>query len=114
MLRVSPGIYPSAPGGQVIERTIMGNAAVAEVMAGTEDLDELYKLSASETEPEADEDDDEDDDDEDEDGGVKKPGRTRAEAERPPPQAFACRDKRRIAICQAAAGHRCRSPVTAS
>jgi hypothetical protein len=45
----------------------MGNAAVAEVLADTEDLDELYKLSASETEPEDDEDDDDDDeDDEDE------------------------------------------------
>lgn len=43
----------------------MGNAAVAEVLAGTEDLDELYKLSASETEPEDDEDDEEDDEDED-------------------------------------------------
>jgi hypothetical protein len=45
----------------------MGNAAVAELLADTEDLDELYKLSASETEPEDDEDDDEEDeDDEDE------------------------------------------------
>jgi hypothetical protein len=43
----------------------MGNAAVAEVLADSEDLDELYKLSASETEPEDDEDDD-DEDDEDE------------------------------------------------
>jgi hypothetical protein len=43
----------------------MGNAAVAEVLADTEDLDELYKLSASETEPEDDEDDDDDDDDDD-------------------------------------------------
>ncbi|HJY57348.1 MAG TPA: hypothetical protein VJ418_13255 [Streptosporangiaceae bacterium] len=46
----------------------MGNAAVAEVLAGTEDLDELYKLSASETEPEDDDDDDDDDEDDDEDG----------------------------------------------
>jgi hypothetical protein len=45
----------------------MGNAAVAEALLGTEDLDELYKLSASETEPEDDEDDDlEDEEDEDE------------------------------------------------
>jgi len=43
----------------------MGNAAVAEVLADPEDLDELYKLSASETEPEDDEDDDDDDDDDD-------------------------------------------------
>ena len=51
----------------------MGNADVAEVLAGTEDLDELYKLSASETEPEDDDEDDEDDDDDDEDdeGGLK-------------------------------------------
>ncbi len=47
----------------------MGNAAVAEVLADTEDLDELYKLSASETEPE----DDEDDDDDDEGEGEDKP-----------------------------------------
>jgi hypothetical protein len=46
----------------------MGNTAVAEVLAGTEDLDELYKLSASETEPEDDDDDDDDDEDDDEDG----------------------------------------------
>jgi len=50
----------------------MGNAAVAEFLADTEDLDELYKLSASETEPEDDEDDeDEDDEDEGDDEGVK-------------------------------------------
>jgi hypothetical protein len=48
----------------------MGNAAVAEVLADTEDLDELYKLSASETEPEDDDDEDDEDGDE-EDGGVK-------------------------------------------
>ena len=40
----------------------MGNIAVAEVLAGTEDLDELYKLSASETEPEPEDDEDEDED----------------------------------------------------
>ena len=51
----------------------MGNAAVAEVLAGTEDLDELYKLSASETEPEDDDDDDDDDDDEDDDEDGLKP-----------------------------------------
>ena len=45
----------------------MGNAAVAEALPGTEDLDELYKLTASDTEPEDDE-DDEDDEDEDDDG----------------------------------------------
>jgi hypothetical protein len=45
----------------------MGNIAVAEVLAGTEDLDELYKLSASETEPEPEDDEDEDEDDEGDD-----------------------------------------------
>lgn len=49
----------------------MGNAAVAEFSADTEDLDELYKLSASETEPEDDEDEDEDDEDEGDDEGIK-------------------------------------------
>ena len=49
------------------ERIIMGNAAVAEFLASSEDLDELYKLSASETGPE-DDDDDDDEDDDDEDG----------------------------------------------
>jgi hypothetical protein len=47
----------------------MGNIAVAEVLAGTEDLDELYKLSASETEPEDDEDQDEDEDEDDDEIG---------------------------------------------
>jgi hypothetical protein len=67
MLRVSPGTYLLLR-GQVTERKIMGNAAVAEVLAGTEDLDELYKLSASETDPEDDEDDEDDDDEEGEEG----------------------------------------------
>jgi hypothetical protein len=48
----------------------MGNAAAAEFLASTEELDELYKLNASETEPEADEDDEEGEED-DEDGGIK-------------------------------------------
>ncbi len=43
----------------------MGNTAVAEVLTGTEDLDELFKLSASETEPEDDEDDEDDEEEED-------------------------------------------------
>ncbi len=37
----------------------MGNAAVAVELPGAEELDELYRLDASETEPEDDEDDDE-------------------------------------------------------
>lgn len=54
----------------------MGNVAVAEDLAGVDDLDELYQLNASETEPEDDEDDDEDDeaDDEEQGGGVKPEG----------------------------------------
>jgi hypothetical protein len=41
----------------------MANAAVAEELAGVDELEELYKLSATETEPE-DEEDEKDDDDE--------------------------------------------------
>jgi hypothetical protein len=56
-----------------MERMIMmGNAAIAGELAGIDELDELYKLDASESEPEEDEDyDDEEDDDEDDDEGVK-------------------------------------------
>ena len=43
----------------------MGNAAVAEELPGAGELDELYRLDASETGPE---DDDEDEDDTDDDG----------------------------------------------
>ncbi len=42
----------------------MGNAAVAVELPGAEELDELYRLDASETEPEDDEEDDEDEDEE--------------------------------------------------
>ena len=50
----------------------MGNTAVAEELAGLDELEELYQLSASESEPEDedDEDDDEDEDDEDDGGGM--------------------------------------------
>ena len=57
----------------------MGTAAVAEELPGADELDELYRLDASEPEPE-DEDDDEDDDGgdeddaEDDDDGEFKPG----------------------------------------
>jgi hypothetical protein len=44
----------------------MGNVAVAEELAGSDELEELYRLNASESEPE-DEPDDDDDEDEDED-----------------------------------------------
>jgi hypothetical protein len=43
----------------------MGNAASAEELAGIDELEELYKLNASETEPEDDDEDDEDEEDDD-------------------------------------------------
>jgi hypothetical protein len=51
----------------------MGNVAVAEELAGSDELDELYRLDASESEPE-DEPDDEPDDDENEDEDEGKEG----------------------------------------
>jgi hypothetical protein len=76
MLRVSPYAF----GGRGNEVN-MGNAAVIEKLAGSVELDELYRLDASESDPEdePDEDDDEgegegeDHDDEDEGGGGIKP-----------------------------------------
>ena len=50
----------------------MGNVAVAEELAGSDELDELYRLDASESEPE-DEPEDDDDEDEDEDEGRSEP-----------------------------------------
>ena len=49
----------------------MGTVAVAEELAGSDELDELYKLDASESAPEEDDDDGEDDEDlgEDDDEG---------------------------------------------
>ena len=44
----------------------MGNVAVAEELAGSDELDELYRLDASETGPEDDEGDDEGDEGNDE------------------------------------------------
>jgi hypothetical protein len=53
----------------------MGNAAVAEELPGADELDELYRLDASEPEPEPDEDeDDTDEDDTDEDDEEFMPG----------------------------------------
>jgi hypothetical protein len=59
----------------------MGNVAITEELAGSAELDELYKLDASESGPEEDEEDEEDDeeddeeeDDEDEGEGVKPQG----------------------------------------
>ena len=51
----------------------MGNVAVAEELAGSDELDELYKLNASEPEPEPEDDDDEDEDD-NEGEGIKPEG----------------------------------------
>jgi hypothetical protein len=45
----------------------MGNVTVAEELAGSDELDELYRLDASESEPEAEPDDDENQDDENQD-----------------------------------------------
>jgi hypothetical protein len=44
----------------------MGNAAVAEELPGADELDELYRLDASEPEPEPEDDGDEDEEDTDE------------------------------------------------
>ena len=57
----------------------MGNVAVAEELAGRDELDELYRLDASETgpedEPDDEDQDDQDQDDEDEGGtGIKPEG----------------------------------------
>jgi hypothetical protein len=45
----------------------MGNLAVAEDLAGSDELEELYQLDLSDTEP----DDDDEDDDEDEDDDLE-------------------------------------------
>jgi len=51
----------------------MGNAAVAEELPGADELDELYRLDASEPEPEPEDDGDEDDEGEDDtDDGDEK------------------------------------------
>ena len=58
----------------------MGNVAIAEELAGSAELDELYRLDASESGPEDDEDeedeenDEDDEDDEDEGEGIKPQG----------------------------------------
>ena len=55
----------------------MGTAVVAEELPGAEELDELYRLDASETEPEPEDDEDDDEDDTDEggdEGGMKPEG----------------------------------------
>jgi hypothetical protein len=73
MLRVSPR---TSFGGQESERITMGNLAVAEELAGSDELEELYRLDASETGPDEDEDEDEDgeeDEEEEEDEGEAEP-----------------------------------------
>jgi hypothetical protein len=66
MLRVPPCL---SSGGQENERTVMGNAAIGEELAGIDELDELYELNASESDDDDEYDDDEYDDDEyDEEG----------------------------------------------
>jgi hypothetical protein len=62
MLRVSPAL----PSGARKERITMGNLAVAEELAGSDELEELYRLDASETEPEEDEEDAEEEPEEEE------------------------------------------------
>lgn len=49
----------------------MGNSAVAVQWPGAEELDELYRLDASEPEPEPEPEDDEDEDEADGEGGIQ-------------------------------------------
>ncbi len=49
----------------------MGNTAVAEALPGSGELDELYRLSASESGPEDDGEDDLDEDETGEDEGIQ-------------------------------------------
>lgn len=49
MLRVSPYSF----GGPRKREVNMGNAAVIEELAASDELDELYRLDASESDPEA-------------------------------------------------------------
>ncbi len=51
----------------------MGNVAVVEEVPGSDELDELYRLDASEPEPEDEDEDDEQDDDEDDEGEGVEP-----------------------------------------
>jgi hypothetical protein len=75
MLRVSPVRILLAPGAWNSERTTMGNVAVTEELAGSDELDELHRLDASESEPEDEPEEDEDQDDEDQDEeGIKPEG----------------------------------------
>jgi hypothetical protein len=69
MLPVCP-VLPS--GAEEKGEVIMENAAMTEELPGADELDELYRLDASEAEPEDDE-EDEDDDEEDDEGGEMHP-----------------------------------------
>ena len=62
MLRVSPRI---SSGDLVNERTVMGNEAAAEKLAGLDELRPRYELPASESDDEDEYDEDDEDDDED-------------------------------------------------
>jgi hypothetical protein len=68
MLRVSPRIRPAGAGGRGKERIIMANTALAE------ELDELYRLDASESEPEDDDEEDDEEDDEKEEPRIMPQG----------------------------------------
>ena len=52
----------------------MGNVAVAEELAGSDELDELYRLDASESKPEDEPDDDENEDEDEDNKGIKPEG----------------------------------------
>ena len=52
----------------------MENAAMTEELPGADELDELYRLDASEAEPEDDEDDEDDDEEEEEGEGDDEDG----------------------------------------
>jgi hypothetical protein len=52
----------------------MGNVAVAEELTGSDELDELYRLDASESEPEDEPDDDENEDEDEDNKGIKPEG----------------------------------------
>ena len=61
MLRDSPR---TSFGGRESERTTMGNLAAAEELSGSDELEELYRLHASETEPDEEEEDEEEEEEE--------------------------------------------------
>jgi hypothetical protein len=71
MLRVSPR---TSFGGQESERITMGNLAVAEELAGSDELEELYRLDVSETGPDEDEDEDGEEEEEADEGEAEPHG----------------------------------------